>query len=110
MMQSKPYEFLKNMYMMTDYQKLGKSKKLKRFDDNEINAIKKVVEKGKYLSGFTSKFRGGDEVQKFEEEFAKYIGAKYAITVNSGTSALFIAFKTAMEYGKINKNIRLKKP
>lgn len=30
----------------------------------------------------------GESVYKFEEEFAKYIGTKYAISVNSGTSAL----------------------
>lgn len=30
----------------------------------------------------------GESVFKFEEEFAKYIGTKYAISVNSGTSAL----------------------
>jgi len=83
---------------------------MKRFDKKEVDAIRRVVEKGKYLSGFTSKFRGGEEVQKFEEEFAKYVGVKYAISVNSGTSALFIAFKTAMEYGKINKNPKFKKP
>ena len=83
---------------------------MKRFDKREINAIRNVIEKGKYLSGFTSKFRGGEQVQKFEREFAKYINVKYAITVNSGTSALFIAFKTAMEYGEITKNSKLKKP
>ena len=31
----------------------------------------------------------GESVYKFEEEFAKYIGTKYAISVNSGTFALF---------------------
>src|SRR3989344_5901236 len=30
----------------------------------------------------------GESVYKFEEEFAKYCGTKYAISVNSGTSAL----------------------
>lgn len=30
----------------------------------------------------------GESVFKFEEEFAEYIGTKYAISVNSGTSAL----------------------
>lgn len=30
----------------------------------------------------------GESVDKFEEEFAKYIGKKHAIAVNSGTSAL----------------------
>ena len=33
----------------------------------------------------------GDVVEKFEKEFAKYIGVKHAIGVNSGTAALHIA-------------------
>ena len=34
------------------------------------------------------KFVMGESVAKFEEEFARYIGTKYAISVNSGNSAL----------------------
>ena len=34
------------------------------------------------------KFIFGESVFKFEEEFAKYIGTKYAVSVNSGSSAL----------------------
>src|SRR5204862_3256863 len=33
----------------------------------------------------------GPDVAKFEEEFARYIGAKHCIAMNSGTSALHIA-------------------
>ena len=33
-------------------------------------------------------FVNGESVYKFEEEFAKYVGTKYAVAVNSGTSAL----------------------
>ena len=33
----------------------------------------------------------GESVLKFEEEFARYIGVKYAISTNSGTDALHIA-------------------
>ena len=36
-------------------------------------------------------FVGGESVSKFEEEFAKYIGTKYAVSVNSGNSALQIS-------------------
>jgi len=82
---------------------------LERYDKREVKAVKNVIEKGKYLSGFTTKFLGGEEVQKFEEEFAKFVGVKHAITVNSGTSALFIAYLTAKQYGKITKNSRLEK-
>jgi len=33
-------------------------------------------------------FVNGESVSKFEEEFARYIGTKYAVSVNSGNSAL----------------------
>ena len=35
----------------------------------------------------------GPETEKFEEEFAKYVGSKYAVAVNSATSALFLALQ-----------------
>ncbi|MDC0153544.1 DegT/DnrJ/EryC1/StrS aminotransferase family protein, partial [Nitrosopumilus sp.] len=37
------------------------------------------------------KFIFGESVFKFEEEFAKYIGTKHAISVNSGSSALYLS-------------------
>ena len=36
-------------------------------------------------------FGGGESVTKFEEEFARYTGTKYAASVNSGNSALQIS-------------------
>jgi perosamine synthetase len=36
-------------------------------------------------------FVGGESVVKFEEEFAEYIGTKYAVSVNSGNSALQVS-------------------
>ena len=36
-------------------------------------------------------FVGGESVSKFEEEFAKYTGTKYAVSVSSGNSALQIS-------------------
>ena len=36
-------------------------------------------------------FVGGESVSKFEEEFAQYIGTKYAVAVSSGNSALQIS-------------------
>jgi len=35
----------------------------------------------------------GNEVEEFEREFSHYIGAKYAVGVNSGSDALFLAVK-----------------
>ncbi|MEM5855232.1 MAG: DegT/DnrJ/EryC1/StrS family aminotransferase [Candidatus Aenigmatarchaeota archaeon] len=36
----------------------------------------------------------GENVKKFEEEFANYIGTKYAVAVSSGTAALQIALQS----------------
>jgi len=36
-----------------------------------------------------------EELWKFEENFAKFVGAKYAVGVNSGTSALDVALQAA---------------
>jgi len=71
-----------------------------RFNENEINAVVNVIKNGKYLSGFTSKYYGGEQVQKFEEKFARFIGVKHALTFNSGTTALLVAFRAIIEYEK----------
>ena len=49
------------------------------------SALQKVLSSGRYILG--------REVEKFELEFAKYIGVKKAISCASGTDALFIALK-----------------
>ena len=38
-------------------------------------------------------FTLGEEVDRFEEEFASFIGVKYAIGVGSGTDALFLSLR-----------------
>ena len=35
---------------------------MKRFDKKELDAVNDVIKNGDYLSGFTTKFRGGDGV------------------------------------------------
>lgn len=37
----------------------------------------------------------GPKTKEFEEAFAKYVGSKYAVFVDSGTSALFLAIRAA---------------
>jgi dTDP-4-amino-4,6-dideoxygalactose transaminase len=52
----------------------------------EINdAITRVLDKGIYI--------GGEEVEGFEKEIAEFCGVKYAIGLNSGTDALYLALK-----------------
>ncbi|PIP17113.1 MAG: transcriptional regulator [Candidatus Portnoybacteria bacterium CG23_combo_of_CG06-09_8_20_14_all_37_13] len=48
-------------------------------------AIKRVLESGNFI--------GGEEVEGFENEMAKFCGTKYAVGVNSGTDALFLSLK-----------------
>ena len=48
-------------------------------------AIKRVLESGHFI--------GGEEVENFEKEIAKFCGIRYAIGVNSGTDALFLSLK-----------------
>lgn len=49
----------------------------------EYGAIDRVIK--------SNRFTMGPEVEKFEEEFADYFGSKYAVMVNSGSSANLIA-------------------
>lgn len=53
----------------------------------EIAAVKEVLETGI----LTHKSGAGTWTRRFEEDFAKSIGAKHAIAVNSGTAALHAA-------------------
>lgn len=57
----------------------------------EANAVSKVIKSG-WLAA-------GPETEAFEKEFAEYVGCKYAIFTNSGTSALKMAYKWAKEEG-----------
>lgn len=64
---------------------------IKRFGKDEIDAVVKSINKASLLSGYTNKFLGGEILQKFEKEFARFHNCKYGVSVNSGTSALFVA-------------------
>lgn len=52
-------------------------------DEEEIDAVEAVLR-----SGVISQ---GEKVDRFEEAYAAFIGTQYAIAVNSGTAALYIA-------------------
>jgi len=49
----------------------------------EIDGVISVLKSGTIAEG--------PKVKEFEEEFAKYVGADYAVAVNSGTAALHVA-------------------
>ena len=53
----------------------------------ELEAINEVLKSGWWAQG--------KKVKEFEEKFAKYVGAKYAVATNSASSALDIAVKVA---------------
>ncbi len=61
----------------------------KTFKINKIN-ISKSINKTLYSGSYVL----GKSVKKFEEQFANYIGARFAVGVNSGTDALEIAIKS----------------
>ena len=56
-------------------------------EEEEINAVIDVMKSGMIAQG--------PKVIEFEDEFAKYVGAKYGIATNSGTSALHVAILAA---------------
>lgn len=66
-------------------QKLDYSTQL--IEDDDIDAVIKVLH-----SNFITQ---GKQVEAFEDALCEYTSAKYAITFNSATSALFSAYKTA---------------
>lgn len=67
------------------------------WDEKEIDAIQSVITKNIYTMG--------DSVKQFEENFAKYVKSKYAVMVNSGSSANLLAV-AALFY---TKNPKLKR-
>jgi dTDP-4-amino-4,6-dideoxygalactose transaminase len=61
------------------------SKQYKRFEKQILNAVTRICESGHYILG--------EEVERFEDEFAAYCGSKFAVGVASGTEALYLALR-----------------
>ena len=76
---------------------------IKRIGKEEIDAVSTSIKKASLLSGYTNKFLGSEILQKFEKEFAKFHNCRYGISVNSGTSALFVSQLAASK--KNNQNV-----
>ena len=56
------------------------------YDEQEVQAVAEIVRSGKWGNPDC-----GDEVEKFEKEFAAYCGSKYAITCVNGSVSLRLA-------------------
>ena len=66
------------------------------WDEKEYEAINRVIE--------SNRFTIGPEVEMFEKEFAEYFGSKYAVMVNSGSSANLIAISALVLSDKYDLN------
>lgn len=64
------------------------------WDAAEYSAIQRVID--------SNMFSMGPEVAAFEQEFAEYVGSRYAVMVNSGSSANLLMV-AALFYTKANK-------
>ncbi len=58
-----------------------------RFDEEEAEAVRNVLLSNKV------NYWTGNECKKFEKEFSKFSGSKYAVALGNGTLALDIAFR-----------------
>ena len=65
------------------------------WDEKEINAIQRVI--------ISNHFSMSDEVKQYEIAFAKKVGIKYAIMVNSGSSANLLAISALVYSGKLQR-------
>ena len=52
-----------------------------------LRAVGQVIDRGDFILG--------EDVARFEKEFARLCRTRYAVGVNSGTDALFLALKAA---------------
>lgn len=64
------------------------------WDEKELNAINEVIK--------SDIFTMGKKVTQFEQDFAKFVGSKYAVMTSSGSTANLIA-TAALFYTKNNK-------
>ena len=53
-------------------------------DEEDVKSVNNIIKRGKFWAG-------GTTIDEFEDKIAKYIGRKYCVVFNSGTSALHAA-------------------
>jgi CDP-4-dehydro-6-deoxyglucose reductase, E1 len=90
--------FLKNdkiKRMSTEWIKLAQD----TIEQNEINDLADWIKKNNQLTK-------GPLTKQFEKEFAEYTGSKYAVFVNSGSSANLLMYYACLEQGNLkNKKV-----
>ncbi len=64
------------------------------WDDSELQAMQNVIQSGKFTMG--------ERVREFEMQFAAHVGAKYAVMVNSGSSANLVLVNALKYHSKFN--------
>jgi len=64
------------------------------WDDSELQAMQNVIRSGKFTMG--------ERVREFEMQFAAHVGAKYAVMVNSGSSANLVLVNALKYHSKFN--------
>lgn len=65
----------------------------KQYRTELIEACTRVIDSGWYI--------GGNELEKFEQNFAEYCGTKFAIGVANGLDALILTLRAWKELGKL---------
>lgn len=66
-----------------------------QYRDELVDACARVIDSGWYI--------GGNELEQFEQKFARYCGAKHAIGVANGLDALILTFRAWKELGKLKE-------
>ena len=66
---------------------IGLSLQFKQFEREITAEFKRVMDEGSFILR--------DDVKKFEENLAAFLGVKHVIGVNSGTDALYLSIKAA---------------
>jgi CDP-4-dehydro-6-deoxyglucose reductase, E1 len=64
------------------------------WDESELQAMQNVIQSGKFTMG--------ERVKEFERQFAAHVGAKYAVMVNSGSSANLVLVNALKYHSQYN--------
>ena len=66
-----------------------------QYRDELVDACTRVIDSGWYI--------GGTELEQFEQSFAEYCGAEFAIGVANGLDALILTLRAWIELGKLQE-------